>query len=111
MPQLQQLLDAYDVLFNTQRPHQGIGGVTPASRYASSDKAVADASELTQRQFIREVTLSPAGYFDLPGARVALGVAWARAKLQYLVDQDHAVLFHDNRLLAHIRLDLSLIHI
>lgn len=105
LPQLQQLLDAYDVLFNTQRPHQGIGGVTPASRYASSDKAVADASELTQRQFIREVTLSPAGYFDLPGARVALGVAWARAKLQYLVDQDHAVLIHDNRLLAHIRLD------
>lgn len=105
LPQLQRLLDAYDVLFNTQRPHQGIGGATPASRYESSDKAVADPSKLTQRQFIHEVTLSAAGYFTLPGVRVALGAAWARAKLQYLVDQDHAVLFHNERLLAHIRLD------
>lgn len=32
-------------------------------------------------------------------------MAWAGARIQYLIDQDHAVLFHDERVLAHIRLD------
>lgn len=105
LPQLQRLLEAYDLIFNTERPHQGIDGTTPASRYAASGKALPDPDALQQRQFIREIVLPAAGYFDLPGARVHLGVAWAGAKLQYLIDQDHAVLFHNERVLAHIRIN------
>lgn len=102
--QLQRLLDAYDLIFNTKRPHQGIGGSTPARRYEATDKACPDPAQLRQRQFLKTATLSSAGYFDLPGARVHMGVAWAGATLNYLLDQDHAVLFHEERLLAHIRL-------
>ncbi|WEV77093.1 integrase core domain-containing protein [Janibacter cremeus] len=105
LPELQRLLDAYDLIFNTERPHQGIAGSTPARRYAATDKALPDPEQLKERQFVREVTLPPAGYFDLPGARVSLGVAWAGATLHYLIDQDHAVLFHEERILGHIQLD------
>lgn len=105
LQQLQRLLDAYDLIFNTERPHQGIGGVPPARRYTATDKAVPDPAALSQRQFLRKITLSAAGYFDLPGARISFGSAWAGATLQYLVDQDHAVIFHKEHLLAHIRLD------
>jgi transposase InsO family protein len=38
--ELQALLDAYDVLFNTERPHQGIGNQTPHERYTATEKAV-----------------------------------------------------------------------
>jgi putative transposase len=104
LPALQRLLDAYDLIFNTERPHQGIGGQTPAARYGGTDKAAPDPAALTERQFLRQITLPAKGYFDLPGVRVHLGVAWAGARLQYLIDQDHAVLFHEDRVLAHIRL-------
>lgn len=104
LPELQRLLDAYDLIFNTERPHQGIGGLTPARRYGATAKAVPDPDALTDRQFLREITLPAKGYFDLPGVRVHLGVAWAGARLQYLIDQDHAVLFHEDRVLAHIQL-------
>lgn len=104
LSQLQRLLETYDLIFNTQRPHQGIGGTTPARRHAATDKATPDPDALTERQFLKTATLSPAGYFDLPGARVHMGVAWARATLTYLIDQDHAVLFHKDQFLAHIHL-------
>lgn len=105
LPQLQRLLDAYDLIFNTQRPHQGIQGHTPAKRYAATDKAIADPDQLKQRQFLREVTLPAAGYFDLPGKRIYFGSSWAGATLQYLIDQDHAVIFHGQRIISHLRLD------
>ena len=103
--ELQRLVDAYDLIFNTERPHQGIGGIPPARRYTATDKAEPDPANLTGRQFLRSVTLPSAGYFDLPGKRIHFGAAWAGATLSYLIDQDHAVIFHDDQVLAHIHLD------
>ncbi|KRE38605.1 hypothetical protein ASG73_06715 [Janibacter sp. Soil728] len=104
LPSLQRLVDAYDLIFNTQRPHQGIGGVTPATRYSASEKALPDPTALKPRQFLNEVTLSSAGFFNLPGMRVNFGRAWSGVKLQYLIDRDHAVLFHEDRVLGHVQL-------
>lgn len=105
LTELQRLLDAYDLIFNTQRPHQGIDGQIPMIRYQASTKARPDPSTLKTRQFLHTITVPRRGYFDLPGARVALGVAWAGAEIEYLLDIDHAVLFHDGKVLAHIHLD------
>jgi len=103
--QLQRLLDTYDQVFTHQRPHQGIDGKTPATRYAESEKATPDPASLRTRQFLHTITLPASGYFDLPGARVAFGKDWGGATIEYLIDLDHAVLFHGDQLLAHIRLD------
>jgi transposase InsO family protein len=105
LSELQRLLEAYDLIFTTRRPHQGIGGIPPASRYAATAKAVPDPDSLKQRQFLHTITLCPAGYFDLPGARVHVGVRWAGATISYLIDLDHAVLFHNDQILARIHLD------
>ena len=102
---LQRLLDAYDLVFNTQRPHQGIDGVIPIVRYHAGQKATPDPKNLTKRQYLHTVTLGRGGYFDLPGARVAFGAAWAGAEIEYLLDLDRAVLFHDGKILAQIPLD------
>ena len=37
--ELQAMLEAYDVLFNTERPHQALDGATPAERYHATSKA------------------------------------------------------------------------
>jgi putative transposase len=81
LSELHRLLQAYDLIFNTQRPHQGIGGIPPARRYAATDKAVPDPANLKHRQFLRTITLPPAGYFDLPGARIHFGVRWGGATI------------------------------
>ena len=105
LTELQRLLDVYDLVFTTQRPHQGIGGVPPAVRYAASAKAEPDPAQLKPRQFLHTITLPRSGYFDLPGVRIAFGTAWGGATIDYLIDLDHAVLFHGEQLLARVRLD------
>ena len=105
LTELQRLLDVYDVVFTTQRPHQGIGGVPPSARYSAGPKAEPDPDQLKPRQFLHTITLPRSGFLELPGARIAFGAAWAGARIDYLIDLDHAVLFHDDQLIAHVRLD------
>ncbi len=103
--QLQLLADTYDHIFNTRRPHQGIGGAPPVTRYQATPKADPDPNAQLDRTSIHRVTLGPGGYFDLPRLRVALGAAWAGAEIEYLIDHDHAILFTGTELIAHIDLD------
>ena len=105
LPELQRLLDVYDLAFTTKRPHQGIRGVAPIVRYDASVKAEPHPDQLKPRQFLHTITLPRTGYFDLPGARIAFGTAWAGATIDYLIDLDHAILFHGDQLLARVRLD------
>ncbi|HEU5454613.1 MAG TPA: integrase core domain-containing protein [Nocardioides sp.] len=107
LSELQRLLEAYDLIFNTRRPHQGIGSIPPAHRYTATDKAVPDPDALSQRQFLHTVTLGPAGYFDLPGVRIHFGARWGGATISYLIDLDDAVLFHGDQILARVHLDTS----
>lgn len=107
LEQLQRLLDAYDLVFTRQRPHQGIDGTTPASRYAATIKAEPDATALKPRQFLHSITLPRTGYFDLPGTRIAFGPAWAGARIDYLIDLDRAVLFHGDQIIAHVHLEAT----
>jgi len=89
--QLQQLLEAYELIFNTDRPHQGIGGIPPAARYAATDKAVPNPAELTSRQYLHTIAVAADGHVDLPGARLRFGRDWAAVKLDYLIDFDQAI--------------------
>jgi putative transposase len=106
--ELQQLVDAYDVVFNTERPHQGIGRVTPQQRYQSTAKAEPDATTpppaLTfQGEAIGgrtgRVGLGPGGY------SVNLGHAWVGATLTVLRHDLDAVIFHGHELIRRIRID------
>lgn len=107
LSELQRLLEAYDLIFNTRRPHQGIGSIPPAHRYTATDKAVPDPDTLTPRQFLHTLTLGPAGYFDLPGVRIHFGARWGGVTISYLIDLDDAVLFHGDQILARVHLDTS----
>ena len=105
LSQLQRLLAAYDLIFNTRRPHQGIGGATPADRYAATAKATPDPDRLKPRQFLHTVTVSADGHLDLPGARLRFSRPWGGVQVSYLIDLDEAIVFHRDQILAQIHLN------
>lgn len=105
LTELQLLADTYDEIFNTRRPHQGLGGCTPQSRYDASAKAEPDPALQLDRTSIHHVSVTAGGYIDLPHLRLALGAAWAGAKLDYLIDHDHVVIFTGTELIAHVDLN------
>jgi hypothetical protein len=107
LAELQRLLDGYDVIFNTQRPHQALGGQTPDQRYFASPKAAPDPDRPPPpRANLTTVKACTKGRITLgDGYRIALGREWAGAQLHVLRDGPHAVIFHDHHLVKHIQLD------
>jgi transposase InsO family protein len=104
---LQRLLDSYDVIFNTQRPHQGIDGKTPDQQYHASPKAEPDPDRPpAARTTLTQVKACAKGRIDIGGGyRIALGREWAGAHLHVLRDDPHVVVFHDHHLVKNITLD------
>lgn len=104
--ELQRLLDAYDVLFNTDRPHQGLGGATPAERYQASSK-VAPASgpcPAPVRYFNRVV--GPAGRVNLGNKYVfRLGHQWTGATVTVVRDNYDVAILHQATVIRRFTID------
>lgn len=108
MTDLQRLVDAYDVVFNTQRTHQGIGRTTPAARYNATPKALPAAPEqLAAITYTREVTATSNGTLALgPGGyRLALGHAWTGATLTVIRHDLDVVIFDHDTIVRRLRID------
>jgi transposase InsO family protein len=104
--ELQRQLDAYDLIYNHQRPHQALDGATPHERYIATPKdAAADrplAAPITNRSVITnrkgEVNL---GY----GQRTSIGTQWAYATVTVLREDPAIAIFHDNQLIRFLHVD------
>jgi transposase InsO family protein len=107
LAELQRLLDGYDVIFNTQRPHQGLAGQTPEQRYRATPKTSPDPSTPPRsRTTLTRHTACPKGRITIYGRyRIALGCEWAGARLHVLHDGLHVVVFHDQELVKRLTLD------
>jgi transposase InsO family protein len=99
------MVEGYEAIFNSRRPHQSLQGNTPASVYQATAKDQPDPGEVTSRQFLHEVTASHKGYLDIARTRIQLGPAWAGAPLKYLVDLGNVVIFQDTQIIARVTLD------
>lgn len=106
LDQLQQLLDAYEFLYNEERPHQSLDEhQTPAERYRAREKAQPDPATLTDRTSIHRVKVSTRGRIELPHLRVSLGNAWIGAEIDYVIDHDHVILFAGTDLIGYAELN------
>ena len=106
LAELQTQLDADDLIFNHQRPHQAHAGKTPAQRYAEADKATAASTPLATPMQISTVNVRRNGVIHI-GRRtqMSLGVQWAYATVTVLREDPAVAIFHDNELIDFFHLD------
>jgi transposase InsO family protein len=105
--ELQRLLDAYDAVFNHERTHQGIGRVTPATRYTATAKAAPGTdTPLPAVTFHHEVIASTHGEIPLGSNHtLRLGPGWAGAHLSVLRHDLDVVVFDGTHLIRQLRID------
>lgn len=104
--ELQHLLDSYDVLFNTERPHQGIANLTPHERYTASEKAVPPPGPLPPPVSHVERRVRAGGRVDL-GNRYSLriGHQWTGATVTVVRDDLDVAILHQGQLIKRITID------
>jgi len=108
LEELQSLLDAYDVLFNTERPHQALDNATPEERYTASDKAVPPPGPLAPPISHTERRVRGSGRVDL-GNRfsVTLGHSWTGATVTVVRDDLDVAILHEGQLIKRLTIDTS----
>jgi transposase InsO family protein len=103
--ELQRLLDAYDALFNTDRPHQALDGQTPQERYTATPKAL-PASEPVTRCQITHPKVGSNGAVSLGNNYLlSIGRAWAGARVTVVRDGLSVVVLHDQTILTRHQID------
>jgi transposase InsO family protein len=110
LAELQARLDTFCRYYNEQRPHQGIARVTPLSRWQATTPAIPAAGPLphpepTTRPEPHHVTVNNCGVVLVDGLRIGIGIEWAGCDLTVIIDRHHATVFHDAKLVRHLRVD------
>lgn len=110
--ELQTRLDEFTSYYNTQRPHQGIGRVTPITRWTATAPATPGepiahptARPATHPE-AQPVTITNEGIVRIKHFKIAVGVEWANHAATVLLDHHHATIFSaDHHLIRHLKLD------
>jgi transposase InsO family protein len=102
---LQAQLDWFVDYYNEQRPHRGIGRVTPAERWAATPPAINLGQPLPRPELRSTVTVAANGNINAGGYRVNLGVAWAGRTAHLHRDDAHLAVFIDHRLVRALTLE------
>lgn len=106
LPALQRQLDAYDLIYNHQRPHQALDGATPAQRYQARPKAAAAHQPLRTPLSRTDVKARRDGVIDIGHTqKTCIGKQWAHATVTVLREDPAIAVFHDNQLITFFHLD------
>ena len=104
---LQRLIDAYDVLFNTDRPHQSLDpDQTPHERYVAKAKAEPSPTPLPGPALITHPTVMPNGHVHLGRDAVTnIGRSWTATTVTVVRDDLDVVILHDTTVIARLKID------
>jgi len=103
---LQAQLDVYDLMFNCERRHQALDGLTPAQRYAQAEKAHASDRPLAAPAELRRVPVWANGAVSLGhGQTISIGRQWAHVTVDVLREDPTCAIFHDRQLLELFHID------
>lgn len=106
LEELQQLLDAYDVLFNTDRPHQGLDGQTPAERYQATPKAIPADHPAPPPCQITHPRVHDRGRVELGnGYRLVIGTEWNGVRVTVVRDDLDVVVLYNTHIIVRHRID------
>ena len=110
--ELQAQIDRFCHVYNHERPHQGIGRVTPASRWQASPVSGPADQPLEHpvfpRPVVRAARANATGVVRInPRLAIGLGVAYAGIDTTVIIDDHHANIYIDDQLIRHIKIDHS----
>jgi len=107
LDELQARLDQFVSYYNEQRPHQGIGRVTPLSRWMASPASTAGEPLAHPKGPSRAVlaTVEPRGNVRYSELDIAVGAEWAGCEVTLLIDEHHAGVFHNGNLVRFLEID------
>ena len=106
LAELQAQLDGFVAYYNYQRPHRGIGRVTPAERWAATPPAINLGTALPGSARTAIAIIGDNGVIDL-NRRYSIGVGqkWRGHTAHIHYDDTHAAVFIDNKLVRALTLD------
>lgn len=100
LAELQRQLDAYDLIFNQQRRHQALDGLTPAQAYERAEKACPAPAPLAAPAELRRVKVWSNGAVSLGHSQtISIGREWAHTTVDVLREDPTCAIFHDGHLL------------
>jgi transposase InsO family protein len=105
LTELQAQLDWFVAYYNAQRPHRGIGRVTPLERWDTTPKAVNPGLALPAPQRTPTVTVDDQGQVRVAPWVIHVGVTHAGRPAHVMLDDTHAAVFIDGHLTRHLELD------
>ena len=108
MEELQTQLDRFCVIYNFERPHQGIGRKFPGDRWKASPASGPASKPLAHPEFPSKnftAKVSSAGTVSNNRYAIGLGTKHAGQHATVIIDQQHANVFINNELIRHLKLD------
>lgn len=104
---LQAQLDWFIDYYNHQRPHRGIGRVTPYEQWSATPPITNTAVALPAPQRTPTVVVDGAGLVRANPWVIHIGVVHAGRTARVMLDDTHAAVFVEGLLIRHLELDHS----
>lgn len=110
--QLQTQIDRFCHVYNFERPHQGIGRVTPASRWHASPTSKPADQPLEHPRYpkpkVQTARANAGGIVRVnPRLAIGLGATYAGAETTVIIDDHHANVYINDLLIRHLKIDHS----
>lgn len=103
--ELQRQLDDFVDYYNNQRPHRGIGNITPAERWAATPPAINLGVALPSPARHSTVLVAANGLINVGRYRINVGKRWAAHTAHVHSDHSHIAVFVDHQLIRAIQID------
>jgi transposase InsO family protein len=111
--ELQADLDEFTRIYNTERPHQGIGRQTPIERWRATPVAGPASQALAHPDWSSkhlQVTVDDTGCVRADRFRIHVGIEHQARSALVIVDKTRANVFIDGNLIRHLELDRSRVY-
>ena len=110
LPALQRQLDEFCRIYNHERPHQGIGRVTPISRWQASPPASPADTPLEHPTFprpvVREIRVCHEGKVKVgTDLQIQIGAPYVYATATVILDGTYASVYVNDQLVRHLKID------
>lgn len=105
--ELQAQIDGFVAYYNLERPHRGIGRLTPAEAWAATPPAINLGVALPGPGFVAEAVVDQTGKVNAGRYLIGIGMQHAGKQVRVHHDDTHAAIFHGHQLIDVRQLDTT----